>query len=196
MKESAGLAFFVLFWLVTLLVFIFHTRPVVRRLYMILFLCILVITGLFGRFRWLWPFHDWHLWGGVRAYQGEFYELHVEDGAGNLLLYDYRSIPPKLPTQTQLLAGLLLRDDHPDHHVELTTFLLTKANQWREELESNASPLAVLSFPSREFGHRWTVEQIQPVDAFVRLRARRVGFVISPDGKDVEQSLLEERSFP
>ena len=191
-----GAVFFSAFWVLTAVALAWHRHAAVRRAYLILFFLCLIAPGLLGHSRWLWPFFDWHLWGGLRSYRNTYVELMAGDARGNRLVFDSRAVRPLLPTQTHFLAGHFLGDANPDQKDELARFLIARANRRREELLDPRTPSRFPSYPLREYGRSWTEADARAVGPFDRVYARRVAFVISADGQAVEQTLIEEKTFP
>lgn len=194
--SQIGAAFFVLFWLATLVAFVLARRRIARTAYLGFFLFALILPGLAGGHLWLWPFYTWHLWGGIQPRQAEYYELYVVDGSGQRFLYDRKAIPPILDTQMHDLARRLLQLPPGESADELTTFLLQKANARRSLLLAGDPRPPFPAFPSRQLSRGWDAELLAHAGPFDRVLARRMFCTFSPDARQVDVVLVEERLFP
>jgi hypothetical protein len=193
---SGGAIFFVVFWIITLAAFIFSARHAIRRVYLVFFFACLIFFGFAGYRYCLWPFHDWHLWGGVLPPEGHYHELYAVDKRGELFLYDSRAIPPKLPTQTQTIALQLLSMQEPQAQIELTQFLLDKANNRRYKLLDPTRVLTFPAFPAREFGYAWNRTLLENSTPFEKILARQIHFQFSGGGEPVNLETTMEQVYP
>lgn len=140
--------FFLLFWIFTLVAFVWRQRQV-RKAYLVFFFLSMLAVGLVIQSP-VWPFHNWDLWNRTLPRNVEYFEVWVEDESGSQFVYDLRAVPPLNPAYLNKLYTPRILASAKDGRPDATAgWLLEKINAY----DPSPSFGSKLLFPERELSH-------------------------------------------
>lgn len=174
--------FFVGFFVAALVALVFDTDPRVRKTYVTgLFVLILLVNvaGVTAP-----PLTHWQKFAQAYHEEQTVYEIRVVDAAGNELHYDHRATLSVDGVTIFILQRELVEERPRDEKIRRARFLLERAIEYRERVESR-SPLRWLRFPPHGLDNMWTPARLDGYAEFVGIRVYRLDVVTGEDGRRV-----------
>lgn len=176
----------------TLLMLVLKHRAFARRLWLAGFLSTLLVVTVLGAP--ILPVVDMHKFSQPSPEERTYHEVRVVDADGTEIRYDTRAVPPMQGTRTSGLGRWMVERFDDERRLEMATFLLSEAEEYRAELlAGERGGLERLQPPRYVDESRWTAADVRGLERFESIRVYRHTIVFSEDSTEIESSETELR---
>ena len=182
--------FYIVFVLGTVAVFVISERKYAKETFLTGFFSILLITTLIGVP--ILPVIDMHKFANPTEEETTAHEITIVDEHGNELYYDSRAIEPVMGTRVLSLGSNLISGDDT-YRMEVGTFLIESAEEYRLDVESGEAGTEFWEPPRYLDESQWTTEDLDGVGSFETIRVYNTTYTFSDDNTEIneQESYLE-----
>lgn len=184
--------FFVGFYLAALVALVFNTDPRVRKTYVTGLFILVLFVNLVGVT--VVPLTHWQKFTQLYDEEQTDLEIRIVDAEGHELHYDHRATLAVDGVTIFILQQELAEERPREEKVKRARFLLERAIEYRQRIESRQL-VRYVRFPPHGLDNIWTRERLDGYGEFVGIRLYRLDIVTSEDGRQlasVSETLVME----